>query len=68
MQHKGSLCVPAGALRVCACLCAYVTGLPKLLHVKDAPKIEELRNAEPLFGKRIVPCRLNPHQRKGDVS
>lgn len=34
---KGA-CVLQLGLCVCIRLCVYVTGLPKLLHVKDAPK------------------------------
>lgn len=55
MQHKGSLCVPAGAVRVCVCLCVYVTGLPKLLHVKDAPKIERASECRAPFWEKNCP-------------
>lgn len=46
---------------VCLCVCASlwtgwdvcVSGLPKLLHVKDAPEIDKRRTAEPLFWRKI---------------
>lgn len=59
MQHKGSLCAPAGAVCVCVCVSLWtgwdvcVSGLPKLLHVKDAPRNRQAQDYRAPFWRKI---------------
>lgn len=54
MQHKGSLCVPAGAVcvHVSLCLCH---GASQTFACEGCPEIDEHWNAEPLFWDEICP-------------
>lgn len=69
MQHKGNLCVPAGAVcvHVSLCLCH---GASQTFACEGCPEIDEHWNAEPLFWDEIcsVPAVSAPAVQRANVA